>query len=149
MSMVRFDPFRELATMQDRINRIFGDAYTRRFDDDVTQRGDWFPPVDIYENANQEIVLKAELPGISREDIDLRVENNTLTLRGERKREGEVKQEQYHRVELSYGSFSRSFSLPSRIDTEHVRAEFKDGVLSIVLPVKAEAKPRQIEVAVN
>ena len=150
MSMVRFDPFRELATMQDRINRIFGDAYTRgRFDDDLTQRGEWFPPVDIYENANQEIVLKAELPGISREDIDLRVENNTLTLRGERKRDTEVKQEQYHRIERSYGSFSRSFSLPSRIDTEKVRADFKEGVLSIVLPVKAEAKPRQIEVAVN
>ena len=149
MTMVRFDPFRELATMQDRINRIFGDAYTRRYDDDLTQRGEWFPPVDIYENANQEIVLKAELPGLAREDIHLRVENNTLTLRGERKRESEVKQEQYHRVERSYGAFSRSFSLPTRIDTDKVRAEFKEGVLSITLPVKAEAKPRQIEVAVS
>jgi HSP20 family protein len=150
MSMVRFDPFRELSTMQDRINRIFGDAYTRRYDDgDLTQRGDWLPAVDIYENANQEIVLKAELPGITREDIDLRVENNTLTLRGERKRDTEVKQEQYHRIERSYGGFTRSFSLPTRIDTEKVRAEFKDGVLSITLPVKAEAKPRQIEVAVS
>ena len=149
MTMVRFEPFRELAQMQDRINRIFGDAYTRRHDDDLTQRGEWFPAVDIYENANQEIVLKAELPGIVREDIDVRVENNTLTLRGERKRDTEVKQEQFHRVERSYGGFSRSFSLPSRIDTDQVRAEFKDGVLAITLPVKAEAKPRQIEVAVN
>jgi HSP20 family protein len=150
MSMVRFDPFRDLAQMQDRINRIFGDAYTRRFDnDDLTQRGEWLPPVDIFENAHQEIVLKAELPGIAREDIDLRVENNTLTLRGERKRDTEVKQDQYHRVERSYGAFSRSFALPTRIDTERVRAEFKDGVLTITLPVKAEAKPRQIEVAVN
>ena len=149
MTLVRFDPFRELSTMQDRINRIFGDAYTRRYDDDLTQRGDWFPAVDIYENSNQEIVLKAELPGLKREDIDLRVENNTLTLRGERKHDTEIKQEQYHRVERSYGAFSRSFSLPTRIDTEHVRAEFKDGVLSITLPVKAEAKPRQIEVAVS
>ncbi len=149
MTMVRFDPFRELATMQDRINRIFGDAYNRRQDDDLTQRGEWLPAVDIYENAHQEIVLKAELPGITREDIDLRVENNTLTLRGERKRDTAVKDEQYHRVERSYGAFSRSFALPTRIDTEHVRAEFKDGVLSITLPVKAEAKPRQIEVAVN
>ena len=149
MTMVRFEPFRELATMQDRINRIFGDAYTRRYDDDLTQRGEWLPPVDIYENANQEIVLKAELPGLAREDIHLRVENNTLTLRGERKRESEVKQEQYHRVERSYGAFSRSFALPTRIDTDKVRAEFKEGVLSITLPVKAEAKPRQIEVAVN
>ena len=149
MSIVRFDPFRELAQMQDRINRVFGDAYTRRYDDDLTQRGEWSPPVDIYENDSQEIVLKAELPGIAREDIDVRVENNTLTLRGERKQTTEVKQEQYHRVERSYGSFSRSFSLPTRLDTEHVRAEFKEGVLTITLPVKAEAKPRQIEVAVN
>lgn len=135
--------------MQDRINRIFGDAYTRRQDDDLTQRGDWFPPVDIYESAEQEIVLKAELPGISREDIDLRVENNTLTLRGERKQDTEVKQEQFHRVERSYGAFSRSFALPSRIDTERVRADFKDGVLTITLPIKAEAKPRQIQVDIN
>jgi len=136
--------------MQDRINRIFGDAYTRRLDDGgLTQRGEWLPVVDIFENANQEIVLKAELPGIAREDIDVRVENNTLTLRGERKRESEVTQEQYHRVERSYGAFTRSFSLPSRIDTEKVKAEFKDGVLSITLPVKAEAKPRQIDVAVS
>ncbi len=150
MSIVRFDPFREMAQMQDRINRIFGETYTRRFDnDDLTQRGEWLPPVDIFEDSNQAIVLKAELPGIAREDIDLRVENNTLTLRGERKREQEVKQEQYHRVERSYGAFSRSFSLPTRVDTENVRAEFKDGVLVITLPVKAEAKPRQIEVAVN
>lgn len=151
MSMVRFDPFRDLAQMQDRINRIFGDAYTRRFDnnDDLTQRGEWLPPVDIYENAHQEIVLKAELPGISSEDIDLRMENNTLTVRGERKRDTEVKQDQYHRVERSYGAFSRSFALPTRVDTDKVRADFRDGVLTITLPVKAEAKPRQIEVAVN
>ena len=149
MTLVRFDPFRDLSTMQDRINRIFGDAYTRRYDDDLTQRGEWIPPVDIYENGNDEIVLKAELPGLQREDISLRVENNTLTLHGERKRDTEIRQEQYHRVERSYGAFSRSFSLPSRIDTANVRAEFKEGVLSITLPVKAEAKPRQIEVAVS
>ncbi len=149
MTMVRFDPFRELSTMQDRINRIFGDAYTRRQDDDLNQRGEWFPPVDIYENAQQEIVMKAELPGLAREDIDLRVENSTLTLRGERKRDSELKQEQFHRVERSYGAFSRSFALPTRIDTDKVRAEFRDGVLTVSLPVKAEAKPRQIEVAIS
>lgn len=150
MTMVRFEPFRELAQMQDRINRIFGDAYTRRYDnDDVMQRGEWLPPVDIFENGDQEIVLRAELPGVAKEDIDIRVENNTLTLKGERKREAEVKNEQYHRVERSYGTFSRSFSLPSRIDSEKVRADYRDGVLSITLPVKEEAKPRQISVAVN
>ena len=147
MTLVRFDPFRELSTMQDRINRIFGDAY--RGEDDVLSRGDWMPPVDIFENDQHEIVLKAELPGLQREDISLRVENNTLTLHGERKRDTEIRQEQYHRVERSYGAFSRSFSLPSRIDTDKVRAEFKEGVLSIKLPVKAEAKPRQIEVAIS
>lgn len=149
MTMVRFEPFRELAQMQDRINRIFGDAFTRRYDDDVMQRGEWAPPVDIFENGDQEIVLRAELPGVAKEDIDVRVENNTLTLRGERKRETEVKQEQYHRVERVYGAFSRSFSLPSRIDSDKVRADFKDGVLTITLPVREEAKPRQISVAVN
>jgi HSP20 family protein len=149
MSMVRFEPFRELAQMQDRINRIFGDAYTRRYDDDVMQRGDWQPLVDIYENDQQEIVLRAELPGVAKGDIDIRVENNTLTLRGERKRASEVKDEQYHRIERAYGTFSRSFSLPSRLDTEKVRADFKDGLLTITLPIREEAKPKQIEVAVN
>jgi HSP20 family protein len=149
MTMVRFEPFRELAQMQDRINRIFGDAYTRQYDDDVMQRGAWIPPVDIFENEKQEIVLRAELPGISKDDIDLRVENNTLTLKGERKRDAEVKTDQYHRVERSYGTFSRSFSLPSRIDSEQVHADFRDGVLTITLPVKEEAKPRQISVAVS
>lgn len=149
MTMVRFEPFRELAQMQDRINRIFGDAYTRQHDDDLMQRGEWIPPVDIFENDKQEIVLRAELPGVSKDDIDLRVENNTLTLKGERKREAEVKTEQYHRVERSYGTFSRSFSLPARIDSEKVRADFREGVLTITLPVKDEAKPRQISVAVS
>jgi HSP20 family protein len=149
MSMVRFDPFRELAHMQDRINRIFGDVYTRRFTDDVMQRGEWIPAVDIYENNDQEIVLRAELPGIAKEDIDLRVENNTLTLKGERKREQEIKDDQYHRIERSYGTFSRSFSLPSRVDTDKVRADFKDGVLTITLPLKEEARPKQIAVSVN
>ncbi len=120
MAIVRFDPFRDLASMQDRINRIFGEAYLRGNDDDVLNRGDWRPPVDIYENDKHEIVLRAELPGLKREDIDIRVENNTLTLRGERKRDAEVKQESYHRVERSYGAFSRSFSLPTTVNTEKV-----------------------------
>src|SRR5690606_6845116 len=149
MSMVRFEPFRELAQMQDRINRIFGDVYTRRYTDDVMQRGDWIPVVDIFENNDQEIVLRAELPGIAKEDVDVRVENNTLTLKGERKREHEVKDDQYHRVERSYGTFSRSFSLPSRIDTDKSRDDCNCGVLTITLPVKEEAKPRQISVSVN
>jgi HSP20 family protein len=149
MAIVRLDPFRELATMQDRINRIFGDVYSRRTDDDVLSRGDWLPPVDIYQNGNHEIVIKAEIPGLKREDIDLRVENNTLTLRGERTRESEVKDEQYHRVERAYGVFTRSFSLPSTVDSGQVTADYKDGVLTIVLPTREEAKPRQVQVQVT
>jgi HSP20 family protein len=149
MAIVRFDPFRDLASMQDRINRIFGEAYLHNNDDDVTNRGDWRPPVDIYENDKHEIVLRAELPGLKREDLDIRVENNTLTLRGERKRDAEVKQESYHRVERVYGAFSRSFSLPATVNTEKVGATFADGVLTITLPMREEAKPRQIQVQVH
>jgi HSP20 family protein len=149
MAIVRFDPFRELNAMQDRINRIFGEAYTRRFDDDMLTRGDWIPPVDIYQNDKQEIVIKAEMPGLSREDIDLRVENNTLTLKGERKRDSEVKDDQYHRVERVHGIFSRSFSLPATVDANKVNADYRDGVLTVVLPMREEARPRQIQVQVN
>lgn len=148
MAIVRFDPFRDLAQMQDRINRIFGEAY-RRGDEDVLNGGDWTPPVDIFENKDHEIVLRAELPGLKREDIDIRVENSTLTLRGARKQEQEVSKEHYHRVERAYGSFSRSFSLPSTVDTEKVSANFADGVLTVKLPTREEAKPRQIQVQVN
>jgi HSP20 family protein len=149
MAIVRFDPFRDLASMQDRINRIFGEAYLRNNDEEVSNRGDWRPVVDIFENDKHEIVLRAELPGLKREEIDIRVENNTLTLKGERKRDGEVKQESYHRVERSYGGFSRSFSLPATINTEKVGATFTDGVLTITLPLREEAKPRQIQVQVH
>ena len=149
MAIVRFDPFRELSVMQDRMNRMFGDFYGRRLDDDVMSRGDWVPAVDIYENDKHEIVIRAEMPGMKREDIELRVENNTLTLRGERKREAEVRDEQYHRVERAYGAFVRSFSLPSTVDAGHVSAEYKDGVLSVTLPLREEAKPRQIPVDIK
>jgi HSP20 family protein len=147
MAIVRFDPFRDLAQMQDRINRIFRDAY--KGDDQVLNGGDWSPAVDIFETSNHEIVLKAELPGLKREDIDIRVENNTLTLRGERKQESEVSKENFHRIERSYGAFSRSFTLPPTVDTEKVTANFADGLLTITLPTREEAKPRQIQVQVN
>jgi HSP20 family protein len=147
MAIVRFDPFRDLAHMQDRINRIFRDAY--RGDDEVLKGGDWTPAVDIYETGDNTIVLRAELPGLKREDIDIRVENNTLTLRGERKQEQDVSKEHYHRVERSYGAFSRSFTLPTTVDTEKVGATFADGLLTITLPTREEAKPRQIQVQVK
>jgi HSP20 family protein len=150
MSITRVDPSRELAHMQDRINRIFGDVYRGGGDHDaVLNRGDWLPPVDIFQNDNHEIVLTAEIPGVRKEDLDIRVENNTLTIRGERKREQETAKENYHRVERLYGTFTRAFSLPSTVDNEKVNAEFKDGVLKVTLPARDEAKPRQIQVQVN
>jgi len=148
MNIVRFDPFRDMAALQDRVNRIFADAY-RRDNDDLMTRGAWVPPVDIYETGNHELVLKAELPDVPRDDIALRVENNTLTISGQRKMDGEVKEEQYHRIERAYGSFSRSFTLPPTVDTGAIGAEYKNGVLIVRLPLREEAKPKQIQVQVN
>jgi HSP20 family protein len=148
MNIVRFDPFRDMAALQDRVNRIFADAY-RRDNDDLTARGAWIPPVDIYESDNHELVLKAELPDVSRDDIALKVENNTLTISGQRKMDSEVKEEQYHRIERTYGNFSRSFTLPVTVDTGAIAAEYKNGVLSVRLPLREEAKPKQIQVQVN
>jgi HSP20 family protein len=149
MNIVRFDPFREMTSLQERVNRIFADAYSRHGEDDLTSRGSWVPPVDIFENDEHELVLKAELPDVTREDINLRVENNTLTIGGQKKAETEVKEQQYRRIERTYGSFSRSFTLPATVDTGAIAAEFKNGVLTIRLPLREEAKPRQIQVAVN
>jgi HSP20 family protein len=143
-----WEVMRELATMQERMNRIWGNMYERG-SEDVTSRGTWLPPVDIFETADREIVLKAELPGLRREDIDLTVENNTLTIRGERRRDPEISEDRYHRFERQYGAFSRSFTLPPTVDASRVRAEYRDGVLTVTLPVRDEARPRQIQVEVN
>ena len=148
MAIVRFDPFREMAALQERVNRAFGDL-SRRFDDDLTVRGSWTPSVDIYETDNHTLVLKAELPDVNREDIDLRVENNTLTITGQKKMEKDVKDEQYHRIERVYGQFSRTFTLPPSVDSGKIGAEFSNGVLTVTLPLREEAKPRQIQVAVQ
>jgi HSP20 family protein len=143
-----WDMMRELASMQDRMNRIWGSMYDRGRED-VTARGSWQPPVDIYETDAREIVLRADLPGVHREDIDLTVENNTLTLRGARRRDTDIPDERYHRVERAYGPFSRSFALPDTVDANRVRAEYRDGVLTVRLAVREEARPRQIQVEVN
>ena len=148
MAIVRWDPARELVAMQDRLNRYFED-FGRRPEDDVMTRGDWMPAVDIFQSDASEVVLKAELPGLKREDIDVQVENNTLTIKGQRRQDSEVKKEHYHRVERCYGAFSRSFSLPNTIDSTKVRAEYHDGVLTVTLPMREESKPRQIQVAVQ
>jgi HSP20 family protein len=135
--------------MQDRVSRVFGDIYNRRTEDDLLARGAWVPSVDIFENDEHELVIKAELPDVKREDIDLRIENDMLTLRGEKKMDTQVKDEQYHRIERVYGAFTRSFALPPTVDTTKVAADYKNGVLEIRLPRREEAKPKQIQVQVN
>ena len=146
MTILRLDPFREFATLQDRMNRLFGNVYLR--DEDVTARGQWMPPVDIYESENHDLVVKAELPDMTREDIEVTVENNTLTLKGTKKFSSDVKEDQYRRVERSYGTFSRSFALPNTVDASKVSAEYKNGVLTVKLPFREEARPRSINVEV-
>ena len=148
MNIVRFDPFREMAALQERVNRAFGDM-SRQYDDDLTTRGSWIPAVDIYQTDNHTLVLKVELPDVAREDIDLRVENNTLTITGQKQRDKAVKEEQYHRIERTFGSFSRTFTLPPTVDAGQIGAEFKNGVLTVTLPLREDAKPRQIKVTVN
>jgi HSP20 family protein len=148
MTLVRWsDPFREFAQLQDRINRVFSSTYGQS-DDGLMTSGTWAPPVDIYQTGDHEVVLKAELPDMTREDIDITVDNGTLTIRGEKKFSNEVKEESFHRIERRYGAFSRSFSLPQTVDTGKVGAEYKNGVLTVRLPLREEAKPRQIKVDV-
>jgi HSP20 family protein len=149
MAIVRFDPFRELSDMQDRMGRLLGEFYGRHGADDVMRRGAWVPPVDIYEAPNRELVIKAELPEMKREDIQLTVENNTLTISGEKKMDSDLKEENCHRIERAYGQFSRSFSLPPTVDAGKVSADYRAGVLTVRLPVREEAKPRQIQVKVS
>lgn len=148
MAIVRWtDPFREFAQMQDRLNRAFAESYGRS-DEGLLSSGSWMPPVDIYQSGEHELVLKAELPDMTREDIDVTVDNGTLTIKGDKKLSSEVKEEQFHRIERRYGSFSRSFSLPPTVDPSRVAAEYRNGVLTVKLPMREEAKPRQIKVDV-
>jgi HSP20 family protein len=147
MNIVRWDSLRDnMAAHQDRMSRMFEGFYGRPQEE--LARGSWVPAVDIYSNGQHELVLKAELPDMRQEDIDLTVEDNTLTLRGERKLDGEVAEEQFHRIERSYGSFVRTFGLPPTVDAGKVSAEYKAGVLTVRLPLREEAKPKQIKVQV-
>ena len=143
MTLVRWtDPFRDLAHLQDRINRAFTEAQSH------TEAGSaWVPPVDIFQNGNHEVVLRAELPDMTRDEIDITVESGTLTIKGEKRQPGE-REEQFHRIERRYGAFSRSFSLPQTVDTSKVAAEYRNGLLTVRLPLREEAKPRQIKVEV-
>jgi HSP20 family protein len=144
--MVRVDPFREFATLQDRVNRLFGNAYLR--DEDVNGPSPWTPPVDIYETDGRDLIIKAEIPDLTKEAIEVTVANDTLTLRGERKRPTDVKDEQFRRVERQYGTFSRSFSLPTTVDASRVSADYRNGVLTVTLPFREDAKPRTVTVNV-
>jgi HSP20 family protein len=146
MKMItRFDPFRELATFQNTLNRVL---QTSGANDELMTTGSFIPPVDIYEDEHG-ISLRLEVPGVNEEDLDIRLENNTLTVRGERRFENEEKEENFHRIERRYGSFSRSFTLPNTVDTESVKAEYKNGLLNIHLGKRAEAKPKQIKVGLG
>ncbi len=148
MAIVRWEPFRDLLTSQDRFNRLFNQTLGQVFGEEDGKLGTWSPAVDIFEN-DQNVVLKAELPGIDPKDVDVQVENNTLYLKGQRKFENEVKEKDYHRIERSYGTFMRSFSLPITINAEKVTADYKNGVLTLTLPKKEEAKPKTIKISVN
>jgi HSP20 family protein len=146
--LTRWEPFREFATLQDRMNRLFRESYNDAGRDESLTTSSFAPAVDVYEDEHK-VALKIEVPGIEEKDIDVRVENNTLTVHGERKIEKEEKEENYRRVERQYGSFTRTFTLPQTVDTENVSATYDKGVLKITLPKKAEAKPKQVKVNVS
>ena len=148
MTMItRWDPFRELNTITDRMNRLFQDTYgTQQREEGLTSS--FVPAVDIYEDE-QTVTVKMEVPGIDQKDIDVRLENNTLTVRGERKFDKEEKEENFRRIERRYGSFYRAFTLPNTLDAEKVSADYDNGVLKIKLAKKAEAKPKQIKVNIG
>jgi HSP20 family protein len=146
MTIVRWDSLRHLAAHQERMNRML-EGFNSGPQEDLA-RGSWVPAVDIYSNGEHELVLKAELPDMKEEEIELTVEDNTLTLRGERKLDTEVTEGQFHRIERSYGPFARTFALPPTIDVGKVSAEYKAGVLTVRLPLREETKPKQIKVQI-
>jgi HSP20 family protein len=147
MSMTRWEPFRGLNTLQEQVNRSFEDSVTRTRSSQA-ELASWAPAVDIFETEN-ELVVKADLPDVQEKDIDVRVENNTLTIRGERKFNNEVHEDNYLRVERAYGTFTRSFSLPNTVNTEGIHAEYRSGVLSVRMPKREETKPKQIKISVS
>ena len=144
--ITRWEPFRNISTLQEQVNRLFDSSFKGNGDNSTLTT--WAPAVDIYETEN-ELVLKADLPDIDEKNLDIRVENNMLTIRGERKFEQKVNEDNYLRIERTYGSFSRSFSLPSTVNTEAIKADYKNGVLTVQLPKRAESKPKQVKVNVT
>jgi HSP20 family protein len=145
-TLTQFHPFRGASTLQDQINRLFDGAFDRSSEE--ANLTPWAPAVDIFETEHN-LVVKADLPDVKPEELDIRVENNILTIRGERKFEKKVSESNYLRVERSYGSFSRSFSLSNTVNSESIQADYKDGVLTLNIPKREEAKPKQIKVRVE
>ncbi|HVP90796.1 MAG TPA: Hsp20/alpha crystallin family protein [Terriglobales bacterium] len=145
MAIIKWDPYRDIVTLRDRMNRLFEDMPTLRGEEKDLAASAWAPAVDIYETEN-EVVLTAEIPGVDEKDIEIKVEDDTLTIRGERKFEKETKEENFHRIERAYGSFFRSFALPSYVDHDEIEAEHENGVLRIRMPKKAELKPRKVKI---
>jgi len=141
----RWEPFRSNAGLESQVNRMFHELFGRSQESNLTT---WAPAVDIFENEH-ELTVKADLPDVKPEDLDIRVENNILTIRGERKFEKKVDEKNYLRVERSYGSFARSFSLANTVNSEAIKADYKDGVLTLTIPKREEAKPKQIKVNVG
>ncbi|HSR13154.1 MAG TPA: Hsp20/alpha crystallin family protein [Thermodesulfobacteriota bacterium] len=149
MALIRWDPFREMSALQERMNRLLTDFRNRSpLGEEEMAQGSWIPAVDIYETKDS-IVLIVELPGVTKDDMNIEVKDSTLTIRGEKKLEKDVKEENYHRMERTYGSFMRAFTLPSTVSQEKVKAKFRDGILEVVLPKAEEAKPKQIKVDVG
>lgn len=150
-SLIRWEPFLEFATLSDRMNRLFGEtgrSLPAWPTEEGLTTGVWTPPVDVFE-TNESIVLKADLPEVSKEEVDISVQGNVLTIRGERKREEEVKEKDFYRMERSHGVFTRSFTLPGTVDPEKIEAGFSSGVLTVTLPKREESKPKQIHVKVT
>src|SRR5579883_1206689 len=141
MTITRWEPFRELANLQQRVNSLFQDYRGPQNNEELFSSGSFLPPVDIIENEH-DYVLKLEVPGIDQKDVQITLENNTLAVRGERKLEKEEKEENFRRVERRYGAFVRTFTLPNTIDSEHVNADYRDGILKITLGKRQEAKPK-------
>ena len=149
MTLVRWDPFRNVATLQDRINRMFDEAFLRSKElDEEVSLASWKPTVDIYD-TDDALILKVELPGVDKEKVTVDVKDNLLTLKGERAIDKEIKEENYYRRERSFGSFYRSFTLPTTVNPEDIKATYKDGILTVEVPKAEEKKPKQITIDVN
>lgn len=146
MTITKYNPMRDLMGLSERLNRMFEDMGGFRGENEIT--GSWVPAVDVYESEHA-IEIKADLPGMTEKDIDITVENNTLTIKGERRFENDEKKDHYHRIERQYGSFYRSFQLPNTVDVTKVKANFKSGILELTLPKREETKPKKIEINIS